>query len=249
MVVFILVGELVQAFNNNLWTLFFNNNSSPNPAKDFHPLLNSLKTKIINIIGQEFQTHGPIKVILVLEATYQHRHLDEENIEQEEVEFYKTGGGTFKKSLDDEGERFVALMEPKFFPMKNYGDSDDGYHQKEIEIISMDAQAATSTDEVQDTEASVEVIDIGEEEIIIQPSVTVENNNLKRKTQSEGLGTKQKKKRYKDLKDCTRGKVDINKLKIEMMRKKHELELQILKKTLELEEIEVKIKQKAYERM
>ncbi|XP_039288470.1 uncharacterized protein LOC120352363 isoform X3 [Nilaparvata lugens] len=110
------------------------------------------------------------------------------------VEFYKTGGGTFNKSLDDEGERFVALMEPQFFPMKNYGDSDDGYHQKEIEIISMDAQAATSTDEVQDTEASVEVIDISEEEIIIQPSITVENNNLKRKTQSGGLGTNQKKK-------------------------------------------------------
>ncbi|XP_039288468.1 uncharacterized protein LOC120352363 isoform X1 [Nilaparvata lugens] len=112
----------------------------------------------------------------------------------DKVEFYKTGGGTFNKSLDDEGERFVALMEPQFFPMKNYGDSDDGYHQKEIEIISMDAQAATSTDEVQDTEASVEVIDISEEEIIIQPSITVENNNLKRKTQSGGLGTNQKKK-------------------------------------------------------
>ncbi|KAJ4451875.1 hypothetical protein ANN_03353 [Periplaneta americana] len=145
----------------------------------------------------------------------------------DKAELHKTGGGSFKRKLDVDGERLIAKLHHNFTPLCNLCDSDDQYQV--IEDVDADPVSyiesvetyfdgplpVMSVEEVQ-TESHEEVV---AHETVLSPSQSPSVNipeaittaGLQQQMQITSTPTARKHKRNR-MEDYTSSKVDFNDL-------------------------------------
>lgn len=176
-----------------------------------------------------------------------------------QAELHKTGGGSFKRKLDVDGERLIAKLHHNFTPLCNPCDSDGQYQV--IEDVAADPVSyiesvetyfdgplpVMSVEEVQ-TESHEEVV---AHETVLSPSQSPSVNipeaiptaglqqQMQITTTSRPIARKHKRNR---MEDYTSSKVDFNDLRCRLLLEKHSMEMKILKTNLEVARVELEIK-------
>ncbi|XP_069686134.1 myb/SANT-like DNA-binding domain-containing protein 3 [Periplaneta americana] len=175
------------------------------------------------------------------------------------AELHKTGGGSFKRKLDVDGERLIAKLHHNFTPLCNPCDSDGQYQV--IEDVDADSVSyiesvetyfdgplpVMSVEEVQ-MESHEEVI---AHETVLSPSQSPSVNipeaiptaglqqQMQITTTSRPIARKHKRNR---MEDYTSSKVDFNDLRCRLLLEKHSMEMKILRTNLEVARVELEIK-------